>query len=67
MFVENWMLNNEKQKQEMLNEVLRWAGQYIRIFNAQTVFTTKSEQYKEMLADWNESIAEVTKKHNERK
>lgn len=59
--------DNEQQKQEKLNEILRWAGQYIRIFNAQTVFTTKNEEYKDMLTEWNETIEKAVKEHNERK
>lgn len=59
--------DNEQQKQEKLNEILRWAGHYIRIFNAQTVFTTKNEKYKDMLTEWNEAIEKAVKEHNERK
>ncbi len=58
---------NEKQKQEKLNEILRWAGQYIRIFNAQTIFTTKNEEFKDLLTEWNEAIEIAVKEHNERK
>ena len=59
--------DNEQLKKEKLNEILRWAGQYIRIFNAQTVFTTKNEEYKDMLTEWNEAIEKAVKEHNERK
>lgn len=59
--------NNEQQKEEKFNVLLRWAGQYIRIFNAQTIFTTKNEAYKDMLKEWNEAIEEAARKHNERK
>ena len=58
---------DEKQKQEKFNEILKWAGQYIRIFNAQTIFTCKNEKYKDLLTEWNKAIAEATQKHNERK
>lgn len=58
--------DNEQQKEEELNELLRWAGQYIRIFNAQTIFKTQNNQYKEMLTEWNEAIEKAAKKHNER-
>ena len=58
---------NEEQKKEKLDEILRWAGQYIRILNAQTIFTTQNEQYKDMLVEWNEAIEKATKEYNERK
>lgn len=58
---------NERQKEEKLNDILRWAAQYIRIFNAQTIFTTQNEKYKDLLKEWNEAIEEAAKKHNERK
>lgn len=58
---------DEKQKQEKFNEILRWAGQYIRIFNAQTIFTTKDEKYEGLLKEWNEAIEEAARKYNERK
>ena len=56
------------QKDELLKfeELLRWAGQYIRIFNVQTIFTTKNEVYKEKINEWNKAIEEVVVKHNER-
>lgn len=62
-----YVKNNEQQKQEKLHEMLKWAGQYIRIFNVQTIFTTKNEKYKDMLKEWNEAIEEAARKHNERK
>lgn len=57
---------NENQKQNMFHEILKWAGQYIRILNVQTVFTTKSEQYKELLMEWNEAIEKAAKEYNDR-
>ena len=62
-----YISDNEQQKQEKLNEILRWAGHYIRIFNAQTIFSTKNEKYKDMLKEWNDAIEEAARKHNERK
>jgi hypothetical protein len=59
--------DNEQQKEEKYRDILRWAGQYIRIFNAQTIFTTKNEKYKDMLKEWNEAIEKVAKEHKERK
>lgn len=58
---------SEKQKEEKFNEILRWAGQYIRIFNAQTIFTTKNEKYTDLLKEWNEAIEKAAKERNERK
>jgi hypothetical protein len=66
-FTAAYASDNEQQKQEMLNEILRWAGDYIRIFNAQTVFTTKNDKYKDMLTEWNEAIEKAAKEYNERK
>jgi len=65
-FTAAYATGNEKQKKEKLDEILRWAGQYIRILNAQTIFTTQNEQYKDMLVEWNEGIEKATKKYNER-
>ena len=66
-FTAAYATENEKQKQKKFNEILKWAGQYIRIFNVQTVFTTQNEQYKEMLMEWNDAIEKATKEYNERK
>jgi hypothetical protein len=66
-FTAAYASDNEQQKQEKLNEILRWAGHYIRIFNAQTVFTTKNEKYKNMLTEWNETIEKAVREQNERK
>lgn len=66
-FTAAYATGNEKQKKEKLDEILRWAGQYIRILNAQTIFTTQNEQYKDMLGEWNEAIEKATKEYNERK
>lgn len=66
-FTGAYATRNEQQKQQIFNDILRWAGQYIRIFNAQTIFTTKNEKYKDMLTEWNEAIEKAVKEHNERK
>lgn len=66
-FTATYATENENQKQQKFNETLRWAAQYIRIFNAQTIFTTKNEQYKEMLIEWNEALEKAAKEYNERK
>ena len=62
-----YVSDNEQEKENKLNDLLRWAAQYIRIFNAQTIFTTKNEKYADLLKEWNETIEEATKKFNERK
>lgn len=66
-FTGAYATKNEQQEQQIFNDILRWAGQYIRIFNAQTVFTTKNEKYKDMLTAWNEAIEKAVKEQNERK
>lgn len=66
-FTTAYATENEKQKQNKFNEILKWAGQYIRIFNVQIIFTTKNEQYKEMLMEWNDALEKATKEYNERK
>lgn len=66
-FISAYASANKQQKEEKLNEVLKWAAQYIRVLNVQTVFVTKDEQYKEMLAEWNEAIEKAAKDYNERK
>ena len=62
-----YISDNEQEKENKLNDLLRWAAQYIRIFNAQTIFTTKNEKYADLLKEWNEAIEKAAKKYNERK
>lgn len=66
-FTAAYATENEKQKQQKFNEILKWAGQYIRIFNVLLIFTTKDEQYKGMLLEWNDALEKATKEYNERK
>ncbi|MBQ8988287.1 MAG: hypothetical protein IJ067_01175 [Prevotella sp.] len=66
-FTAAYATGNERQKEEKLSLVLRWAAQYIRILNVLIVFTTKAEPYQEMLAEWNEALEKAAKQYNERK
>ena len=55
-FIADYATRNPKQKQEEWDKILRWAGQYLRILNAKVHFTTKQEEFKEMLEGWNQAI-----------
>lgn len=59
-----YMTGNEKQKNEKLNQIIRWAGQYLRLLDAKAHFTTKQEQYTKMLDEWNDALDRAAKEQD---